>query len=78
MSGVLTLLEKRKLNQTARSRAQILVGCLWQPDAACLERFLGRRDGFKDYVYGGDGTDALRKDRFDVVREVEKIVDTLG
>lgn len=35
------------------------------------------RDGFKDYVYGGDGTDTLRKDRFDVVRGVEKIVDTL-
>lgn len=35
------------------------------------------RDGVKDYVYGGDGTDTLRKDRFDVVRGVEKIVDTL-
>ncbi len=36
------------------------------------------RDGVKDYVYGGDGIDTLRRDRFDVVREVEKIVATLG
>lgn len=37
---------------------------------------INSRDGFKDYVYGGDGVDTLRKDRFDVVRDVEKIVDT--
>jgi Ca2+-binding RTX toxin-like protein len=38
---------------------------------------INSRDGAKDYVYGGDGTDTLRKDRFDVVRDVERIVDTL-
>lgn len=35
------------------------------------------KDGVMDHVYGGDGTDTLRKDRFDVVHEVETIVDTL-
>lgn len=35
------------------------------------------RDGVEDHVYGGDGTDTLRKDRFDVVHRVEEIVDTL-
>lgn len=35
------------------------------------------KDGVRDHVYGGEGTDTLRKDRFDVVHEVERIVDTL-
>jgi hypothetical protein len=45
-------------------------------DAAQVRRRPAGGDGFKDYVYGGDGMDTLRKDRFDVVRDVEKIVDT--
>jgi Ca2+-binding RTX toxin-like protein len=33
------------------------------------------RDGVKDFVYGGAGKDSVRKDRFDVVRGVERTVD---
>lgn len=33
------------------------------------------RDGVKDFVDGGGGNDMVRKDRFDVVRDVERTVD---
>lgn len=33
------------------------------------------RDGVRDFVDGGDGKDTIRKDRLDVVRNVERVVD---